>query len=123
MTVPDPMWTRDDVDQAVARLESESDGISAGLMALDEHPGRRLLEGAALDGRTRDRWAACRADIARLWELYAAYGAVLDEVRALRARRSRPSRAELDDMARLLTGPSIVVPGVEVPIAHRDLVD
>lgn len=123
MTTPDPLWTRDDVDQALARLESESDGISAGLMALDEHPGRRLLEGAALEGRTRDRWAACRADIARLWELYAAYGAVLADVRALRARRARPSRAELDEMARLLSGPSIPVPGVEVSIAQRDLVD
>lgn len=117
------MWTREDVDREIARLDTERDGISAGLMALEEHPGRRLLEGAALDGRTEERWASCRSDIARLWELYAAYSAVLDEARTLRARRSRPSRTELDEMARLLTGANVSVPGEEVPIGRRGLLE
>lgn len=116
-------WTREDVDREIARLDTERDGISAGLMALEEHPGRRLLEGAALEGRTEERWASCRTDIARLWELYSAYGAVLDEARVLRARRSRPSRTELDEMARLLTGANVRVPGEEVPIGRRGLLE
>ncbi|MEU8137410.1 hypothetical protein, partial [Streptodolium elevatio] len=122
MTTPGT-WTREDVDREIARLDTERDGISAGLMALEEHPGRRLLEGAALEGRTEERWVACRTDIARLWELYSAYGAVLDEARALRSRRSRPSRTELDEMARLLTGANVSVPGEEVPIGRRGLLD
>jgi hypothetical protein len=116
-------WTREDVDREIARLDTERDGISAGLMALEEHPGRRLLEGAALTGRTRERWESCRTDIARLWELYGAYTAVLDEARALRARRGRPSRPELDEMTRLLTGATIKIPGEEVPIGRRGLLD
>ncbi|WP_436788738.1 hypothetical protein [Yinghuangia sp. YIM S10712] len=116
-------WTREHVDREIARLEAERDSISAGLMALEEHPGRRLLEGAALDGRTRERWDTCRGDIARLWELYAAYSAVLDEARAVRARRVRPNRAELEELTRLLTTASIRIPGQEVPIGRRGLVD
>lgn len=116
-------WTREDVDREIARLEAERDSLSAGLMALEEHPGRRLLEGAVLEGRTRDRWASCRTDIARLWELYTAYSAVLDEAKALRARRVRPSRTELDDITRLLAGASVRIPGEEVPLGRRDLLD
>lgn len=121
MTAPGA-WTREHVDREIARLEAERDSIAAGLMALEEHPGRRLLEGAALDGRTRERWDACRADIARLWDLHAAYGSVLDEARALRGRRLRPTRGELDELARLLTTASIRVPGRDVTIIRRDLV-
>ncbi|MDI2125192.1 hypothetical protein [Yinghuangia seranimata] len=123
MTAPGTAWTRDDADRELARLEGERDAISAGLMALDDHPGRRLLDGAALAGRTKERWEACRADITRLWELYAAYGAVLDEARALRNRRARPSRTELDDIAALLTGTSVAMPGADVPLAQRGLLD
>ncbi|MCF2526170.1 hypothetical protein [Yinghuangia soli] len=123
MTLPGAPWTREDADRAIARHETARDGISAGLMALEEHPGRRLLEGAALQGRTQERWAACRTDIARLWELYAAYGVVLDAARALRGRRSRPTRTELDEIAELLTGLSVEMPGEEVPIGKRSLLD
>jgi hypothetical protein len=123
VSTPGITWTRDEIDRGIARLETERDAISAGLMALDDHPGRRLLEGAALEGRTKERWETCRTDIARLWDLYTVYSTVLNELRAIRARRSRPTRAELDEMGGLLTGPSVEVPGRDVPIAQRGLVD
>ena len=52
-----PVMDRDEVDRALARLGAEHEAIETSLLALQDHAGRRLLEGAELTGVTKERWA------------------------------------------------------------------
>ena len=54
---PGPVMDRDEVDRALARLDAEHEAIETSLLALQDHAGRRLLEGAELTGTTQERWA------------------------------------------------------------------
>lgn len=63
----------DGVDRALSRLAAEHEAVETSLLALQDHSGRRLLEGAALTGVTKERWAAADAAITRLWTLFDAY--------------------------------------------------
>ncbi|WP_406281120.1 hypothetical protein [Embleya sp. NBC_00896] len=114
---------RDEIDELTARHEAEYDGVTAGLMELENHPGRQLLEGGALSGRTAERWAAGQRAIALLWGHREAYGAVLDRVRGLRGRRAKPLRNELEELSFLLLGPSAELAARDVPIGQRALTD
>ena len=60
---------RDEVDRALARLGAEHEAIETSLLALQDHAGRRLLEGAELTGVTKDRWASAEQAITLLWAL------------------------------------------------------
>lgn len=52
-----PVLNREEVDRALARLGAERDAVESALLALQDHPGLRLLDGAELSGRTQERWA------------------------------------------------------------------
>ena len=45
-----PVMSREEVDRALARLGAEHEAIETSLLALQDHAGRRLLEGAELTG-------------------------------------------------------------------------
>ena len=47
--------------------------IETSLLALQDHAGRRLLEGAELTGVTKERWAATEQSISLLWAYFDAY--------------------------------------------------
>jgi len=115
--------TRDEADELTAHHEAEYDALTARLMELEAHPGRRLLEGSTLTGRTADAWAACRDASAILWGHREAYGAVLDRVRDVRGRRSKPQRAELEELSFLLLGDSARLAARQIPIDQRRLTD
>ena len=68
-----PVMDRDEVDRALARLGAEHEAIETSLLALQDHAGRRLLEGAELTGVTKDRWATTEQSITLLWEYFDAY--------------------------------------------------
>ncbi|MEV6803348.1 hypothetical protein ACH4NF_24865 [Streptomyces sp. NPDC017248] len=106
-----PVLDRDEVDRALARLGQEHEAIETSLLALQDHAGRRLLEGAALTGVTRERWQATEARITRLWTYFDAYTAVLRGAREIRARRRWSSREDLAELTGLLRGESVTVPG------------
>ncbi|MEU0938006.1 hypothetical protein [Embleya sp. NPDC005971] len=114
---------RDEIDELTARHEAEYDGITAGLMELENHPGRQLLEGGTLTGRTAEQWESGRRAIALLWGHREAYGAVLDRVRALRGRRGKPQRPELEELSFLLLGSAAELAARDVPIGQRALTD
>ncbi|GLF93657.1 hypothetical protein [Streptomyces yaizuensis] len=107
---PGPAMDRDEVDRALARLGAEHEAIETSLLALQDHAGRRLLEGAELTGVTGDRWGTAEASINRLWDLFDAYTAALGHVRDARARRRWPGREDLAELTERLRGRSIVVP-------------
>ncbi|MEU3410520.1 hypothetical protein [Streptomyces sp. NPDC006658] len=106
-----PVMDRDEADRALARLGQEHEAIETSLLALQDHAGRRLLEGAGLTGVTRERWQAAEARITLLWSYFDAYTAALRGAREIRARRRWSSREDLAELTGLLRGESVTVPG------------
>ncbi|MEU6342064.1 hypothetical protein ABZ883_14105 [Streptomyces sp. NPDC046977] len=113
--------SREDVDRALARLGDEREAIEASLLALQDHSGRRLLEGAALTGATKERWAAADQAVSLLWAHFDAYTDALTSARALRSRRRWPTQSELRELTELLRGSGVTVSGGAVPEAARGL--
>ncbi|KUL52796.1 MULTISPECIES: hypothetical protein [unclassified Streptomyces] len=108
---PGPLMDRDEVDRALARLDAEHEAIETSLLALQDHAGRRLLEGAKLTGVTEERWAAAENRITLLWAYFDAYAGALQAARELRARRRWPGREDLAELTELLRGRSVTVAG------------
>ena len=106
-----PVMDRDEVDRALARLGAEHEAMETSLLALQDHAGRRLLEGAELTGTTRERWAAAEASITLLWTYFDAYTGALRSARAVRSRRRWPNRDDLAELTELLRGESVTVAG------------
>ncbi|WP_225075187.1 MULTISPECIES: hypothetical protein [unclassified Streptomyces] len=106
-----PVMDRDEVDRALARLGAEHEAIETSLLALQDHAGRRLLEGAELTGVTEERWAATEASITLLWAYFDAYSGALRTAREIRGRRRWSSREDLVELTGLLRGESVTVPG------------
>ncbi|MFJ5773425.1 hypothetical protein [Streptomyces sp. NPDC093094] len=106
-----PVLDRDEVDRALARLGAEHEAIETSLLALQDHAGRRLLEGAELTGVTKERWASADASISLLWSYFDAYAGALRTAREIRSRRRWSSREDLAELTELLRGESVAVPG------------
>ncbi|MFF6869220.1 hypothetical protein ACFZDF_12995 [Streptomyces sp. NPDC007910] len=108
---PGPVMDRDEVDRALARLGAEHKAVEDSLLALQDHAGRRLLEGASLTGTTRERWAVAERTITLLWTCFDVYTDALREAHEVRARRRWPGREELVELTERLRGESVLVPG------------
>ncbi|MEV6399008.1 hypothetical protein AB0M39_30220 [Streptomyces sp. NPDC051907] len=106
---PGPVMDRDEVDRALARLGAEHEAIETSLLALQDHAGRRLLEGAELSGVTKDRWASAEQAITLLWGYFDAYAGALHDAQELRARRRWASREDLVELTERLRGRSVTV--------------
>lgn len=109
-------------EQSAVAVLAERDAIQANLLELDQGFTRRLLDGAALAGQTRERWDKASATLAGLWETYMAYSAVVDRVAEL-GTGGRVSKKDLPELTGLLTGTSVRLTRVAVPLARRDLAD
>ncbi|KUL51003.1 hypothetical protein ADL22_06850 [Streptomyces sp. NRRL F-4489] len=105
-----PVLDREEVDRALARLGAEYEALETSLLALQDHAGRRLLEGAELSGVTKERWAEAERSIAVLWALFDAYTEVLEAAREVRARRRWPSAGDLAELSELLRDGGVAVP-------------
>ncbi|WP_225844569.1 hypothetical protein [Streptomyces sp. HPF1205] len=116
-----PVMGREEVDRALARLGAEHEAVESSLLALQDHSGRRLLEGAELTGVTKERWARTDAAISALWTHFEAYTDALGAARELRARRRWPSQTELARLTELLRGEGVTVTGAAVPDHARSL--
>ncbi|WP_432055422.1 hypothetical protein [Streptomyces sp. bgisy022] len=112
-----PVLDRDEVDRALARLGAEHEAIETSLLALQDHAGRRLLEGARLTGVTAERWAATEAAITLLWTYFDAYTDALRTARDIRARRRWSSREDLVDLTHLLRGECVTLAGSAAAVA------
>jgi hypothetical protein len=115
--------TREQASAAVAAATDERDGIQANLLDLDGSFGKRLLAGASLTGETRRRWDDASAELARLWELFTAYSAIVDDAAGLLSLVRRSSSPELTQITALLTGPSVQLTRAPAPLDRRDLTD
>ncbi len=108
------LMDRDEVDRALTRLGAEHEAVETSLLALQDHAGRRLLEGAALSGVTKERWAAADAAVTRLWTYFDAYSGALAAAREIRERRRWPSREDLAELTERLRGPGVTIAGAGV---------
>ncbi|AMW10534.1 hypothetical protein A4E84_14060 [Streptomyces qaidamensis] len=113
-----PVMDRDEVDRALARLGAEHEAIETSLLALQDHAGRRLLEGAELTGVTQERWTATEASITLLWTYFDAYTDALRTARDIRSRRRWSSREDLVELTELLNGDSVTVAGSATATAN-----
>src|SRR5260370_26816380 len=84
--------SRAEVDEALGRLRKEEDDITAALLAVTDHPGYRLLDGASLAGVTLERWTAASATVGTLWQGLAAPKSPLDSAGALPATHPPPAQ-------------------------------
>ncbi|NJP42018.1 hypothetical protein [Actinacidiphila epipremni] len=116
-----PVMGREDVDRALVRLAAEHEAIESSLLSLQDHSGRRLLEGAELTGVTKERWAATDAAITALWTHFEAYTDALGTARELRARRRWPTQTELRELTELLRDEGVTVTGAALPDHARSL--
>jgi hypothetical protein len=109
--------------ERVAAVLAERDAIQANLLELDGSFGKQVLEGAALAGQTRDRWARASATLAVLWETFLAYSAVTDRIAVLGAAVAgrRPARQDAAELSELLSGGCVQLPGAPVPLERRDV--
>ncbi|MEU1803489.1 hypothetical protein [Streptomyces sp. NPDC019937] len=105
-----PAMGREEVDRALARLGAEHEAIETSLLALQDHAGRRLLEGAELTGVTKDRWATTEQAISLLWSYFDAYTDALQRAREVRSRHRWSTPGELAELTELLRGPGITLP-------------
>jgi hypothetical protein len=103
--------SREEVDRALARLGAEHEAIETSLLALQDHAGRRLLEGAELSGITRERWARAERTVTLLWAYFDTCTEALTTARELRARRRFPGRDDLLQLSVLLDGQNLVIAG------------
>ncbi|MBV6697621.1 hypothetical protein [Kitasatospora aureofaciens] len=110
-----PVLSREEVDRALARLTAERDAVEMALLALQDHPGLRLLDGAELTGRTQERWAVAGQGLPLLWALFDRYSEALASARAVRARKGKLGGPELAELSELLTGDAVTVPGGALP--------
>jgi hypothetical protein len=117
----EPVLSGEAAAQRVTAVLAERDAVQANLLELDGSFAKQVLEGAALTGQTRDRWAAASASLAALWETFLSYSAVVDRIAALGTGSKRPARKDLPELGRLLTGGCVQLPGAPVPLARRDL--
>ncbi|HWM37709.1 MAG TPA: hypothetical protein VNS49_11425 [Streptomyces sp.] len=102
--------SREEVDRALERLAAEHEAVESSLLALQDHAGRRLLEGAQLSGTTAHRWTQAESAITQLWNVFETYSAALTQAQEVRERRRWPSREDLAELTQLLRGPR-TVPG------------
>ncbi|MGW0709685.1 hypothetical protein ACWD4G_27650 [Streptomyces sp. NPDC002643] len=113
-----PVMDRDEVDRALARLGAEHEAIETSLLALQDHAGRRLLEGAELTGVTKERWESTEASITLLWAYFDAYTDALRGAREIRSRRRWSSREDLAELTELLRGQAVTVAGSATAMAN-----
>jgi len=116
-----PVLTRERAPGVVQAAVSERDAIQANLLELDGSFGKRVLEGAALTGQTKRRWDLASVALGRLWQLFSAYSAIVDQ--AADAVTRHLGAKELAAITALLTGPSIELASGPAPLGGRDLAD
>jgi hypothetical protein len=107
-----PTLSQQGADLELRRLRSDGDRIAAALVELDDHPGRRFLEGTGLAGSTLALWTAAQAAITTLWDRFTRYREVLD-----RAGHT----TDLVALTELLCGRSVELPVEQVPLEQRVL--
>lgn len=96
-----PVTNHREAGLALRELRSAGERIAAELIAVEDSPGRRFLDGANLSGVTLARWTAAKAAMDALWAHYALFQQVLATAEGTR---------DLARLTTLLRGPAVSLP-------------
>lgn len=113
--------TRRAVDQDLGEHEEQVRRIAFCLLALENHPGRVVLDCQPLSGASGALAHATRATIAALHRMFESYQRVVSRARELRERRARPTTTEIAELVELFGGSSVDLSGEELPLERRTL--
>jgi len=114
--------TLTDIDRELARYRGAADTVSANLLELERDPNRQLLDTAPIIGATADAWADARTALGAIWDWFARFTTFLDQASALRdSPRARLTPAREQQLADLMTQPSIELTNDEIPLRDRQL--
>jgi hypothetical protein len=120
-TNPLTPFTRENVDEELARLEADAGRVSDALVELTDYNAYKLLESAPLSGLTAERWQRVSAKIAALWDDFTAYQDVLNRAKEIRGRRIKPRPEDLAAITKLVKGESITLSSKAVALSERTL--
>jgi hypothetical protein len=111
------------LDQSLADWKDRLSHVDENLMALEQQPTLRMLDGAALEGETEKRVAPALATLRELFLQRRLLSDTLSRAQQLRqpGARRKPSPEKMAEIQRLLTGASITLPPLQTPIGQRDL--
>ncbi|MBF6334154.1 hypothetical protein [Nocardia transvalensis] len=110
-----------EIDNELALRGREIDAITATLLELDKHPGLTLLRGYPPAGVTAGRWRPVRQLLDLMWEDFGRLQSILEQARAIRARRQKPTDADRAELTRLLRDRPHELSRVPIPLAERTL--
>jgi hypothetical protein len=110
-----------DLDITLANLRVASERIAANLLELELDPGHELLEAAALEGTSAERWSQASATLLELWRCEGLLGELLGRATSVRGTRGRLPADRLAELDELLHGASIVVSSGPVAPEQRAL--
>lgn len=113
--------TTEAIDNELAMRTTEIAAISATMVELDSHPGLAHVRLYPPTGATARRWTPVRDSVALLWEELGRMTSILDSARAVRARRSKPSDADREELTHWLRERPLEVSRQRVPLAQRSL--
>lgn len=116
-----PTLTQDAADRELDRLTTDGNRIAEALVALENHPGYRFLQGAALTGRTVTLWDEARTGVALLYQSFDYYRDIVTKAQEIRTRRNRLSTSDLAELTTLLRGSAIELGTEEIPLGKRNL--
>ncbi|WP_163506649.1 hypothetical protein [Fodinicola acaciae] len=108
--------TREEIDRALKAQAAENVRLAGALLEMDTHPGHQLLRDAALTGLTARRWSTASVEMAVLWAQFTAHRRLVEQAQRVRDRRIRPTPADLDEVARLLTTPVVELDADRLPV-------
>lgn len=115
--------TVDEIDREIASRAREADAMSATLVEVEEHPGLAHVRRYPPTGVTAQRWVKAQASLEQLWEDLRRLTTMLDEVKAVRGRRSRLDESDRARCTRLLRERHMEVSRQRIPLAQRLITD
>jgi hypothetical protein len=109
------------IDTELAARGREVDAITATLLELDKHPGLTLVRGYPPTGVTATRWEPVRQMLDLMWEDFGRLQSILEQARAVRARRNKLTDTDRTELTRLLRERPYEVSRIPIPLGQRSL--
>lgn len=113
--------TTDEIDRELKSRTKEVEAMSATLLELESHAGLKHVRLYPPTGVTAQRWQVSEESLAQLWEDLGRMTSILEDARAVRARRSKPDDDDCRELTKLLRERPLEVSRHPIPLAQRKI--